>query len=120
MKNAVLITLTLLFALTWFSCTKDKTPLCAQANSTDTYTNSVKVILDAECATAGCHNTTTGSAGIILDNYTSAANAAKNEARFFCSIKFECTPTMPQGYSFPIDSASIVALEKWRDNCFPQ
>lgn len=120
MKKAVVVTLAVFFTLTYFSCTKDKTTSCVQTNSTDTYTNTVKVILDAECATAGCHNSTSGTAGIVLDNYTSAANAAKNEAKFFCSIKFECSPSMPQGYSFPIDSASIAALELWRDNCFPE
>lgn len=120
MRNTILITLALLFALTWFSCTRDKTSSCTQSNAVDTYTNTVKPVLDAECATAGCHNSVSGSGGIVLDNFSDAVDAAKNEAKFFCSIKFECTPFMPQGYSFPIDSASIAALEKWRDNCFPE
>ena len=120
MKNVVLLFLTVFFTVSYFSCTKDQTPSCVQADTVNTYTNSVKVILDAECATGGCHDAVSASGGVKLDTYSNAAEAAKNQAKFFCVIDWSCTPRMPQGYSAPLDTSLIHAIERWRDNCLPE
>jgi hypothetical protein len=45
-----------------------------------TYTNYVKSVMDASCATAGCHDAGTKSDGIDLSNYISARGVALTTA----------------------------------------
>lgn len=120
MKNAVVLTLITFLTVSYFSCTKDKSSSCTQTDNVNTYTNSVKVILDAECASAGCHDAITARSGVKLDNYANSVASAKGNSKFFCTIDWTCTPTMPDGYSFPLDTSMIHAIERWRDNCYPE
>ena len=124
MKKVVLGVLVIAFVSLYYSCSKDKTapPLtgCTQTDSVNTYTNSVKAVLDFECASGGCHDAGSASSGIQLDDYSHSVAAARDNSRFFCVIDFTCTPHMPQGYASPMDTAKINALKRWRDNCYPQ
>jgi len=54
-------------------------------NLNPTYTNEVKAIIDASCATSGCHDATTAAHGVQLDTY---ANVTANfdAHAFLCSI----------------------------------
>lgn len=105
------------------SCTKDKTTTpaaCTQTDTLNTYTKSVKAILDNQCASSGCHDAATASSNVILDDFSHSVSAAKTNVKFFCVMDFTCTPHMPQGFASPIDSAEINAIKRWRDNCYPQ
>jgi len=124
MKKIFLVGVAAISGLTFYSsCTKDKTtqpPACTQTDTVNTYTNSVKAVLDFECASGGCHDAGSASSGIQLDDYSHSVAAARDNSRFFCVIDFTCTPHMPQGYASPMDTAKINALKRWRDNCYPQ
>ncbi len=122
MKKLLVLSITSVFLVSYYSCTKDKTPEPVPCNETDTvntYLNSVKAILDSRCSGGACHSGA-GAGGVILDTYSSAVNAAKKDAKFFCSIDWTCEPHMPQGYSAPINSTEIDAIKKWRDNCYAE
>lgn len=122
--NKVVALLSIALLIFYFgSCTKDKTAApaaCTQTDTLNTYTKSVKAILDNQCASGGCHDATTASSGVRLDNYSHSVSSAKTNTKFFCVIDFSCTPHMPQGYSSPIDTSEINAIKRWRDNCYPE
>ncbi len=85
-----------------------------------TYTNDIKAILDANCATAGCHNATTASSGIDLSDYNGSASAV-NTSSFLCSIHHgdgDCSH-MPQGGP-KMSDANITAITCWVKNGMPQ
>jgi len=103
------------------SCSKDKTPPpvdCVVSDSVNTYTKSVKVIFDSNCASSGCHDAN-GVSGVRLNNYDNAvASARKTNSRLFCVIDATCTPIMPPGQT--MDDSLVNRLKAWRDNCYAQ
>ena len=122
MQKLVLFLLTVLFAVSYYSCNKDnsnKPIVCIQTDTVNTYIKSTKAIFDTQCASGGCHDAV-GASGIKLNNYVNAVASAKTDAKFFCSIDWSCSPRMPKGYSAPIDTSQINAILKWRDNCYPE
>ncbi|MCX6198092.1 MAG: hypothetical protein NTY88_02565 [Bacteroidetes bacterium] len=123
MNKAVVLIFLALSIFYLGGCTKDKTaapPACTQADTLNTYTKSVKSILDNQCALSGCHDAATASLTVILDDYSHSVTAAKTNPKFFCVMDFTCTPHMPQGFATPIDASEINAIKRWRDNCYPQ
>jgi hypothetical protein len=121
MKKSFLLLLFALPVLLYNSCTKDRTPApaCAQTDSLNTYTNSVKAIMDVNCATSGCHDAITAFSGIKLDTYENTVAAAKNQTSFFCVIDHSCTPVMP--YNLPkLADSLITKINAWKANCYPQ
>ncbi len=102
------------------ACTKDKTPVpdCVQADSVNTYTNSVKGIMDVYCAFAGCHDAITHFNDVYLDTYEHTLDAARNNAKFFCSIDHTCTPFMPYVPYPKLADSLIVKIKAWRENCY--
>jgi len=121
-KVVALVSMAIVFVY-FGSCTKDKTtapPDCIQADTLNTYTKSVKAILDNQCASGGCHDAATASSGVRLDDYAHAVSAAKTNTKVFCVMEFTCTPHMPQRFSTPIDTSEINSIKRWRDNCYPQ
>ncbi|MCB0528095.1 MAG: hypothetical protein KDC61_18380 [Saprospiraceae bacterium] len=94
----------------------DCTGIDAQANS---YTNSIKAILDAQCATSGCHDAFSQSESIDLSNYASAKSAFENRA-CLCSIHHGagCTP-MPEGRA-KLSDATIQKIDCWVKNGYQQ
>jgi hypothetical protein len=72
MKTTFLL---LIVFFTIISCTREKvTPIDQQCNTTISYINDVKPILDAECVF--CHQAVNPSGGYVFDSYSAvAANA---------------------------------------------
>lgn len=118
---AVLVTAGLIAAMG--SCTKDKTapPVthCVQADTVNTYTKTVKEVMDINCAFAGCHDAASAQSGIVLDTYEATLSAAQNSAKFYCVMDWTCSPNMPDGMA-QLDSADLAKIYAWRDNCYPQ
>ena len=112
----------LLIMVFYYSCTKDKTaapPDCSQLDSLNTYTNSVKPIMDNYCATVGCHDPLFASGGLVLDTYEHTANAARNDGKFFCAIEWSCTPNMPNT-GIKLADSLIAKIQAWKSNCYAQ
>lgn len=104
------------------SCSKNKTEtpvVCIPSDTVNTYTKSVKDVLDLYCAFAGCHGGGSASAGIALGTYQDAVNSAKNNDKFFCVIDHSCGPIMPPGGP-KIPQVMIQKIVAWRDNCYPE
>lgn len=121
MKHFFLIFWVAFFLFSYNSCSKDKTPQpadCVIADSVNTYTKSVKVIFDNNCASGGCHDAV-GVSGIRLNNYENARLAATQaNSRLFCAIDASCTPTMPPGQQ--MEDSLINKIKAWRNNCYAE
>ena len=114
----MLFSLTTLFVVA--SCKKDKSTVdytndadCSAIVPEDNaYTNSIKAILDASCASAGCHNAISATEGIDLSKYANAKNAFLNK-EVLCSIHHGsgCKP-MPSG-SPKLSDATINKIDCW-------
>jgi hypothetical protein len=122
MKKVVLLCLVAVLVVSYTSCTKDKTPAppdCIQADSVNTYTNSVKVVFDNYCAMSGCHDAATAFSGVRLDTYENSVDAARNQPKFFCVMDHSCPPQMP--YLLPKMADSLIAkINAWKANCYSQ
>jgi len=113
-----LFSLSLLFVVA--SCDKDKSGVDYAANADcsaivaadNTYSNSIKAILDASCASAGCHDAVTASEGIDLSDYAKSKNAFEKKD-VLCSIHHGsgCDP-MPKG-SPQLSNATINKIDCW-------
>ncbi len=122
MKKLLLFTVVALFTLFYNSCTKDKTPVppdCTQRDTLNTYTKSVKEIMDNHCAIGGCHDDATAFSGVRLDTYENTVDAARNNPKFFCVIDHSCTPVMPWLLPKLADSL-ITKIQVWKENCYAQ
>ena len=120
-KNTIafsLFSLSLLFATS--SCDKDSSGVDYAANADcsaiaaadNTYTNSIKAILDANCATAGCHDAVTATEGVDLSDYAKSKNAFdKKDA--LCAIHHGsgCKP-MPNGGG-QLSNSDINKIDCW-------
>lgn len=109
------------------SCKKDSNSADYAANADctaivaadNTYTNSIKAILDASCATAGCHNVFSAAEGIDFSDYAKSKNAFQNK-KVLCSIHHGsgCTP-MPQDKPQLSDS-DINKIDCWVKNGYAE
>lgn len=81
----------------------------------NTYTNSIKAILDASCATAGCHNQFSASEGIDFSDYAKSKTAFQNK-EVLCSIHHGsgCTP-MPENAD-QLSASVINKIDCWVKN----
>lgn len=124
MKNITGI-LVVLFCITgYYSCTKDKAAKpalvgCAAVDSLNTYNLRIKGILDANCATAGCHDAIYASSGVDLSTYATSKTAFETKSAL-CTIKQDgnCLP-MPQGSSKLADSL-ITYIQCWSENGYQE
>ncbi len=84
-----------------------------------TYTADIKSILDASCATSGCHNAITAEEGINLSDYAHASQISR-ESRFLGAIQHK------NGYAKMPDDApklpenQVQLLTCWVQNGSPQ
>lgn len=101
------------------SCGKDEETKADCTGVTPTYNNGVKAILDASCATVGCHAAQNPAEGINLSTYATAKSASLN-GKVLQSIKHESgVEAMPQGGTkLPTDVIKIV--ECWIQNGAPE
>ncbi len=123
MKKITAVVFTVAVIIAMGSCSKDKTAPpntnCVQTDTVNTYTKTVKDIMDFNCAYGGCHDAGSASSGIVLDTYETTVESAKNSAKFYCVMDWTCTPHMPDGMP-KMDSADLAKINAWRDNCYPQ
>jgi hypothetical protein len=122
MNKAISIFVTASLVLVVFytsSCKKKKITTYDCTGVTPTYTADVKSILDAHCATSGCHSAASHAKGIDLSSYSSSNNAAGND-NFIGSIQHASGyNAMPQGAS-QLDDATIKTLSCWVQNGRPE
>lgn len=125
-SKTILITATICIALFagMISCKKtDKTDYAANATctgTTPTYTANIATILDANCASSGCHNASSAKAGIKLDNYANASDQFKNNNKNLIAIHHgNGVDAMPKGAS-QLSSTLINQLDCWVKNGCPQ
>lgn len=119
--------LAFILLLATFACVKDSSNSTYLDNAdcsgvdaaNNTYTKSVKEILDAHCATSGCHDAFAQEKGVDLSSYAGAKNGFENQD-CLCSIHHGagCEP-MPQGAS-KLDDATIQKLDCWAKNGYAQ
>ncbi|MCF8243735.1 MAG: hypothetical protein K9J37_02540 [Saprospiraceae bacterium] len=120
-----LFSLALIFAVA--SCKKDSNnpDYAANADCTaivtadNTYTNSIKAILNTGCASAGCHDAISVSSGVDLSNYANSKNVFQNN-NALCAIHHGsgCKP-MPNG-SPKLSDATINKLDCWAKNGYAE
>jgi len=83
----------------------------------NTYTKAIKSIVDASCATSGCHSEKDKAGGILLHNYDRVKSIFVS-GKGLCSIKHKCIPMPEDG---PMLSASIIKkIECWVESGAPQ
>ena len=86
-----------------------------------TYTNSIKSILDNNCAIPFCHNTTTAAAGFDFSSYTSAkTNFTASSTRILGAIMHSSGfKPMPQGGAKLADT-TINKIQSWVNANYPE
>lgn len=129
MKRTLLI-LTLLGVIGFQACKDDEeAPTTDDDNKTEmtfcdsiaaTYTKDIKAVVDANCATSGCHeDAATAPKGIKLATYEQVKGAAGFPA-FLKAIKHEAGVTaMPVGKP-KLSDTTIMIIECWIDEGFKE
>lgn len=116
MKKLLGISLVVLSA-TLAACTNKTEFDCT--GTAPTYTADVKTLLDANCATSGCHNAASKAKSIDLSTYT-AAKSESSKSRFLGSIQHSSGyDAMPQGGS-KLSDANIKIIYCWVQNGSPE
>lgn len=117
MKANLAIVLFGLLALT--QCKKETIDAYDCTGVAPTYTTDVKSILDASCATSGCHNASSAKGGYNLSTYQGAQQAAGKEA-FLGSIQHKSGfSKMPRGGS-KLAETNIKLISCWVQNGMPE
>jgi hypothetical protein len=100
-------------------CKKESVTTYDCTGVTSTYTANVKGIMDANCASAGCHSASSHASGFDLSSYAGVKSASSNAA-FLGSIQQKSGyKAMPQGRSALADS-DIKLISCWVQNGTPQ
>jgi hypothetical protein len=112
----VLSILSLLIALFFLAqCSKDKAPAPSTCNVPALgYANNVKAILDANCATSGCHDAITLQSGF---DYSSYSSAKAGVGISICKMKGTCGSIMPP--SGKMADSLICIIEGWENQGYP-
>lgn len=100
-------------------CKKDEIEVIDCTGVTPTYTANVKSILDANCATSGCHSSSSKRAGYDLSSYTTSKSAAGNDAFLGAVRHLSGYSKMPRGGS-KLSDADIKTLSCWVQNGMPE
>lgn len=97
-------------------CTKDKAPKPSACNvSTVSYVSDVKPILDANCATSGCHDAITQQSGFDYSTYAAASAGGEGA---MCKIQGSCGSIMPPAGK--LADSLICIIEGWKNQAYPQ
>ena len=126
-KNIAMVA-TLALALVFAaSCGKDddKVDYTADADCTaivsadNTYTNGIKTILDASCASAGCHDALAATEGVDMSDYAKVKVAFQSKDAL-CTIHHGagCT-AMPDGAP-QLSSTIINKIDCWAKNGYAE
>ncbi|PHN05083.1 hypothetical protein [Flavilitoribacter nigricans] len=117
--NRTNIAFAVLLSLFLGSCGKEEIQTFDCSGLTPTYTENIKSIIDANCATSGCHNATARQNGIDLSTYSLVVSES-NRDRFLGSIQqISGYDAMPQGRS-KLSDANIQLISCWIENGQPQ
>ncbi len=94
----------------------DCTGIDAAAN---TYTKAVKAIIDANCATSGCHDSDSKQHGLDLEGFAATKDAFQNHDDIFCSIyqDSDCE-AMPVGSK--LSDSDIAKISCWAKNGYAE
>jgi hypothetical protein len=109
------------FALTLFlvQCKKDAVDTVVCTGTTPTYTVDIKPIMDASCATSGCHSAAKKESGYDLSSYAGTSAGAGNAA-FLGSMQHKSGyDAMPKGAA-KLTTAQLDKLACWVQNGKPQ
>jgi hypothetical protein len=100
-------------------CKKETVTTYDCTGVTPTYTATIKPILDANCASSGCHSASSSSQGYDLSSYAGSKSASSKSA-FLGSIQHKSGyKAMPQGSGQLVDS-DIKLISCWVQNGTPQ
>lgn len=120
MKN-VLSFLTLSLILLFSSCEKEEAEIQTYdcTGLTPTYVSDIQAIMDANCATSGCHNASSQASGINLSTYESVVEES-NRTRFLGSIQhLSGYSPMPRNQS-QLSDTNIQLIYCWVENGQPE
>ena len=112
MKNKFLICLTVI--VTSIGCKHEVIVTEDCTGISPTYTNEIKAILDARCASSGCHDGNSSAAGVVLDTYNSAVSESKKD-KFMGSIRHS-SGYNPMPVGGKLDDISIKKIACWIQN----
>lgn len=91
----------------------------ANCTTSPTYTADIASIINASCATTGCHDNIEAAKGLTMEGYANA-KAGFDTYNILCSINNDdaCT-NMPIGSS-KLPAADILAITCWAKANFPE
>jgi hypothetical protein len=109
-----------------YSCTKDHTAIPVAVNCTgivdsvNTYNKNISNIMSNYCAYAPCHGGGVAQGGVDLSSYSSTVTAFQSQNVICAVTSTTCGGIrMPDGIR-PLDSVTILQMECWQANGFPQ
>jgi hypothetical protein len=101
-----------------FSCKKSTLTTYDCTGVAPTYTTNIKAIIDASCASSGCHSNASKAKGIDLSSLGVVKTAAAN-ANFMGSIQhLSSYEAMPKGAS-KLSETDIKLISCWMANGMP-
>lgn len=119
MKRKITLCLVSLAFLLILSCKKEEVDTFDCGATVATYTVNVKPILDANCATGGCHDAGSAKSGVNLSNYSESKKHAGHN-HFLGSIQHKKGyEAMPKNKDKLAD-AEIKILSCWVQNGTPE
>lgn len=107
-----------------YSCVNDKgklppkaEPIATNACDSIRYTNGIKAIIDANCATSGCHDNTTKQNGFDFSLYATVQSQVSNGRIMARAIDANPTPMPPSG---KLSQSKLDSLKCWIEKGAPQ
>jgi len=101
------------------SCGKDAIDMVDCTGLAPTYTADIKAILNASCATSGCHNAVTKQSNIDLSSYGPASSESHNDRFLGCIQQKRGYNAMPQDAA-KLSQDKIDLLTCWVQNGSPE
>lgn len=89
------------------------------ATTAPTYTVIVKPILDAKCATSGCHNASSAKDGIDLSTYELCKTESQKDRFRGCIQHITGYEAMPEGGA-KLDETTVQIISCWVQNGSPE
>jgi hypothetical protein len=118
MKKVIILS-SVLAVVFIYACKKKSITTYDCAGITPTYIANIKPIMDANCATSGCHSASKKAAGIDLSSY-GATKAYSSNDKFIKSIQhISGTEAMPKGGS-KLSEENIKLIYCWTNNGTPE
>lgn len=103
-----------------YSCKKSSTATTYDCTGiTPTYTNNVKAIMDANCATSGCHSAGSKAAGKDFSSFNATSSNASSNSFMGSMQHLSGYSSMPKGAS-KLSDADLQTLYCWIQNGKPQ